>query len=253
MKKILNFFENLSDRIGLPTYAQLIYYKLFSIMVNSGASCGEEFEASNSCMLFKSGIKDESTFIRYRNILKQHGLIDFQGGKKKGCPTRYKLVFYDTTGFNPAQMPAQMPTQVPTQVPSKQPVYLEDNDIVVVKSKDIKNTTNFNNNSKAQKLISEMGKYNIKSELGNSFVDKYGFEEVNRHFANFKIQDKRKKIANPPGWLTRALKENFQYTSVVGRNKANSTCPKCQGEGYYPEDDNLSSMIRCDCWQEVNP
>lgn len=87
--KQLNAFEEYSDRIGLPAYAQLIYYKLFAM--NNRAGWAEVFEAANHFLMYKAGINNEKTFIKYRNLLKQHGLIEFVAGKK-GQPTKYTLV-----------------------------------------------------------------------------------------------------------------------------------------------------------------
>lgn len=127
--KLLNAFEDYSDRTGLPAYAQLIYYKLFAL--NNRAGWAEWFDATNPYVMFRADIKDEKTFIRHRNLLKQHGLIDFQSGKK-GQPTRYKLIpIYENTGFNPVNNPVIMPVNNPVEMPVKTP------DIYKLKQKQI--------------------------------------------------------------------------------------------------------------------
>jgi len=124
--KLLNAFEDYSDRTGLPTYAQVIYYKLFAI--NNRAGWAEWFEATNPYLMFKASIKDEKTFERHRNTLKQCNLIDFLSGKKSQ-PTKYKLIKLYTdeenTGLNPVKtppiVPVNMPGKSPPIVPGKTP------------------------------------------------------------------------------------------------------------------------------------
>ncbi|QDR80213.1 DnaD domain protein [Sporomusa termitida] len=122
--KLLNAFEDYSDRTGLPTYAQLIYYKLFAL--NNRAGWAEWFDATNPYVMFRANVKDEKTFIRHRNLLQQHGLIKFQSGKK-GQPTRYKLIpIYENTGLNPVNNPVIIPGNNPVETPVNPPVKTPD-------------------------------------------------------------------------------------------------------------------------------
>jgi hypothetical protein len=141
--KQLNAFEDFSDRTGLPTYAQLIYYKLFAI--NNRAGWVEWFETTNPYLMFKASIKDEKTFERHRNTLKQCNLIDFISGKKSQ-PTRYKIIKLYTdeenTGLNPVKMPSIMPMNIPVNTPSIVPVKTPDiykDKLTELETKNIKN------------------------------------------------------------------------------------------------------------------
>jgi hypothetical protein len=125
--KQMNAFEDYSDRTGLPASTQLIYYKLFAM--NNRVGWVEWFESTNPYLMFKAGIKDEGTFIRHRNTLKQCGLIDFISGKK-GQPTRYNLIKLYTeeinTGINQVNMPVNMQVNVPVKTPPIMPVETPD-------------------------------------------------------------------------------------------------------------------------------
>lgn len=122
--KLLNTFEDYSERTGLPAYAQLIYYKLFAL--NNRARWAEWFEATNPYLMSRAKIADEKTFIKHRNLLKQHELIDFISGKK-GQPTKYKLIkLYsdddENTGINPVNNPVNNPVFNPVNMPVQMPV-----------------------------------------------------------------------------------------------------------------------------------
>ncbi len=89
----LNAFDDSSRAIGLPAFSQVIYYKLLGI--NNRVQWAETFMTTNQRLMFEAGIANEKTLIRYRNILKQHGFIEFVPGKK-GTPTRYHIyTLYD--------------------------------------------------------------------------------------------------------------------------------------------------------------
>ena len=84
----LNRFEELCTGI-LPPKAQIIYYKLFKWSNRFGL--GKPFLLSNSVLMLETGISNINTFTLNRNILKQHGFIDFKPGKP-GRKTEYILI-----------------------------------------------------------------------------------------------------------------------------------------------------------------
>lgn len=92
----LNAFDDSNRAIGLPSFSQVIYYKLVGI--NNRVQWAETFMVTNQRLMFEAGISNEKTLIRYRNILKQYGFIEFVSGRK-GQPTKYHLpILYEERG-----------------------------------------------------------------------------------------------------------------------------------------------------------
>ena len=92
----LNTFENLCTGI-LPPKAQMIYYKLFKWSNRFGL--GNPFRVANSILMLETGIKNVHTFTSNRNLLKQHGFIDFKPATNK-LATEYILLDLTVLGNN---------------------------------------------------------------------------------------------------------------------------------------------------------
>jgi uncharacterized phage protein (TIGR02220 family) len=118
MYLLFNSFEAFCDEYeDFPQLAMIVYYKLVNRFNRRGWP--ELLACSNQRMMLACRIKDEETYIKHRNLLKQYGFIDFTSGKK-GSPTKYKLVI--NTRFNRGIMPSDVPSISPSELPSETPV-----------------------------------------------------------------------------------------------------------------------------------
>ena len=84
----INAFEQWLRTNYLPPFSQLLWYKLF--MLCNSAGWPEWFAVENLDLMGLIKLKNEKSFIEYRDKLLEAGLIDYIKGKK-GSPNRYKL------------------------------------------------------------------------------------------------------------------------------------------------------------------
>ena len=139
----LNTFENLCTGI-LPPKAQLIYYKLFKWSNRFGL--GKPFRLSNSVLMLETGISNINTFTLNRNILKQHGFIDFKPGKP-GKQTEY--VLYDLERYTYNLLP-QTELQTELQAELKTELHTEPTTELQTEPHYIYSNTNIQSNKKTK-------------------------------------------------------------------------------------------------------
>ena len=72
----------------LPPMAQLLWHKIF--MLFNGAGWPEWIAVENQALMVRLHLKNETSFIRYRDMLLTNGFIEYQKGRK-GTPNRYKM------------------------------------------------------------------------------------------------------------------------------------------------------------------
>ena len=87
IKEILAFEQWLRTN-HLPPISQLLWYKIF--LLCNGAGWPEWVVVENAALMAQIHLSNEASFIRYRDKLLEHGLIEYQKGKK-GSPNKYKL------------------------------------------------------------------------------------------------------------------------------------------------------------------
>jgi len=122
MYLLFNSFESFCDEYeSFPQLAMIVYYKLVNRFNRRGWP--EVLACSNARMMLACRIKDEETYIKHRNLLKQYGFIDFTSGKK-GSPTQYSLNIYTglNRGISPSETPSVSPSISPSETPSLSPV-----------------------------------------------------------------------------------------------------------------------------------
>lgn len=204
--KQLNLFDDLSVAIGLPTSAQTIYYKLLSL--NNRAAWAETFIATNQVIMFRAGIRDEKTFIRNRNLLKQANLIDFVPGKK-GQPTRYKIIDLEFTGYNPVYMPVQKPVNMPVKTPVQTPdIYKQEEN---KKEKSKKNFT--------PPTLEDVKVYCLEKELTVNPADFYNYFESGNWIDSKgnKVRNWKQKILTWQNYSSRQNKQATVYKPPNGK------------------------------------
>lgn len=87
--KYVKEFEQWSLSHSIPATAELLWYKLLYLWEKS--EWQEEFSIENKRLLELLHIKNESSLVRYRNILVAEGLVIFQRGTK-GTPSKYRMI-----------------------------------------------------------------------------------------------------------------------------------------------------------------
>ncbi|MGL5513440.1 MAG: DnaD domain-containing protein [Sporomusa sp.] len=259
--KLLNAFDDYSDRTGLPAYTQLIYYKLFAL--NNRVGWAEWFEATNPYVMFRADIKDEKTFIKHRNILKQHGLIDFRPGKKSQ-PTKYKLIkIYENPGLNPVYNPVNNPGNNPVETPGKKP------DIYKQKQKLNANADNAREDDADEVLNLYQNEVGIVSptvaelltdaiKVNSSEWVKAAIREAVKHNArNWSYVDAILKSWRNNGFKTKpkggsgpSRASPPMSDEEKAKKFARPDCVNCQGTGYitYFVDGQPLPKVKCECW-----
>ena len=117
---LLNAFEQWCETNCLPSMSQLIWYKLIALF--NRCAWSEWVTVDNQRLMVLTGIRNEKTFILYRDKLLDANLFFYEKGKK-GSPNRYKIntvnFTVDCTVFptvkttvNPTVFPTVEPTDI---------------------------------------------------------------------------------------------------------------------------------------------
>lgn len=93
---LLNAFERWCETNYLPSLSQLIWYKLIALF--NRCAWAEWVTIDNQRLMVLTGMKNEKTFILYRDKLLESNLFFYEKGKKS-CPNRYKINTVIFTAF----------------------------------------------------------------------------------------------------------------------------------------------------------
>lgn len=221
----LNAFEDWLERNHLTGTEQLLWYKLMAL--NNKFGWSEWFFVTNITLQAKLGNVDEKTLIKYKNKLKQVGLIDFITGKK-GSPSKYKIIQLYTGEYagnipvkevNTGNIPPHSPVQSPVNSPVKPP----DNNKPKQKPK-----------QKLEKNIyGEAGNVKLTPEEYERLVKDHGIDLTNDAIEflssymvekNYKTEDHNRTIRR---WVINAVQEK------AGKNKTQTK-----------QDNNMNNILK---------
>lgn len=120
--KQLRAFEDWLGQNQCSASAQLLWYKLMSI--NNTCGWVEWFQRTNPSLMGMMNVA-EKTLRAARNELCQKGLIEFQSGKKKNAPSRYKIAILYDRDILPLNYTPQITAQrEPQWVPQREPQWV---------------------------------------------------------------------------------------------------------------------------------
>lgn len=221
----LNAFEDWLERNYLTVTEQLLWFKLMAL--NNKFGWSEWFFVTNITLQAKLGNVDEKTLIKYKNKLKQVGLIDFITGKK-GSPTKYKIIqLYtgESTGNIPVkeENTGNIPPHSPVQSPVNSPVNPPDNNKPKQKPK-----------QKLEKNIyGDAGNVSLTPEEYERLIKDYGIDLTNNAIEfldsyiiekDYKTKDHNRTIRR---WVISAVKEK------AGKNKTQTK-----------QDNNMNNILK---------
>lgn len=105
----LNAFERWLETNYLPGLAQLLYYKILGLF-NRAGWC-EWVTVDNYRLMTLTQISSEKSLIKYRDMLIESNLLEYQKGKK-GKPNKYKLNTVNFTVYMTVQTTVKREVQM---------------------------------------------------------------------------------------------------------------------------------------------
>ncbi|MBU2703663.1 hypothetical protein Ga0466249_004811 [Sporomusaceae bacterium BoRhaA] len=230
--------------------AMIVYYKLVNRFNRRGWP--ELLACSNQRMMLACRIKDEETYIKHRNLLKQYGFIDFTSGKK-GSPTKYSLKI--NTGLNRGISPSEMPSVLPSELPSETPE--PKRKALIHKTKKRVCTPKV---CYAERVyMTEPEHEKLIAEFGTDAVDWMINKLDTWKGANGKpAKDRGSDYLKIRNWVVKAYEEDAQKKGTSRQQSraanivklAKADCPNCHGTGKVKLKDEFTGQnieYTCDC------
>lgn len=94
----INAFHRFTETYYLPVNAKMVWFMLLDLCNKCGWQ--EWFQVDAERIMHWIGAKNVKTAYHARDLLKAAGLLEYEKGHK-GCPTRYKLCFFDVCEAKP--------------------------------------------------------------------------------------------------------------------------------------------------------
>ena len=184
----LNAFDKWLNTNHLPALSQLLWYKLF--MLFNGAGWPKQIVVENARLMAMIQLKNEKSFIEYRNNLVIAGLIMYEKGGK-GRPGKYRLnslvctcdLYLHIASRNDNINDSNTPVETTVETPENCQTYINKNKKENENKKENKENRDIGQKSLKINILGENAEKNAEN-MNPQSVDNTGFGRSDLHIAS---------------------------------------------------------------------